>query len=67
MNDDANEDNDDNYRTKIIRNILIYIPVVTLSLKNNIKFLENIKQGFRKTISWNKYGSHILTQPKARV
>ena len=52
MNDDANEDNDDNYRTTIIGNILIHIPVVTLSLKNNIKVLENIKQGFKKTISW---------------
>ena len=34
-------------------------------MSNNdlIKFLKNIKQGFKKTISWNNYGSEITTQP----
>ena len=32
----------------------LYAPVVTLS----------IKQGFKRTISWNKYRSEITTQPK---
>ena len=41
-----------------------HIPVVTLSINYNIKFLENIKQGFRRTISWNQYRSEIATQPK---
>ena len=27
-------------------------------------FLENIKQGFKRTISWKKYRSEITTQPK---
>ena len=35
-----------------------------MSINNNIKFLENIKQEFKRTISWNKYGSGITTQPK---
>ena len=30
----------------------------------NDKFLENIKQGFKRTISWKKYRSEITTQPK---
>ena len=30
----------------------------------NIKFLENINQGFERIISWNKYRSEITTQPK---
>ena len=42
----------------------LYLPVVTLSINDNIKFLENIKQGFKRTISWNKYKSEITTQPK---
>ena len=42
----------------------LYVPVVTLSINDNIQFLENIKQGFKKTISWNKYRSKITTQPK---
>ena len=29
----------------------LYVPVVNLSIKDNIKFLENIKQGFKRTIS----------------
>ena len=37
------------------------LPVVNLSINANIKFLENIKQGFKKTISWNKYRSEITT------
>ena len=42
----------------------LYVPVVTLSINDNIKFLENIKQGFKRIIFWNKYKSEITTQPK---
>ena len=47
-----------------ISNTKLYVPVVTLSIDDNIKFLENIKQEFKRTISWNKYRSEITTQPK---
>ena len=47
-----------------INNTKLHAPVVTLSINDNIKFLENIKQGFKRTISWNKYSSEITTQPK---
>ena len=40
-----------------------YVSVVTLSINDNITFLENIKQGFVRAISWNKYRSEIATQP----
>ena len=40
-----------------INNAKLYVPVVTLPINDNIKFLENIKQGFKKTKSWNKYRS----------
>ena len=46
-----------------ISNAKLYVPVVTFSLNDNIKFLENIKQGFKRMIFWNKYRSEI-TQPK---
>ena len=39
----------------------LYVPVVTLSIAGNIKFLENIKQGFRRTTSWNKHRFEITT------
>ena len=47
-----------------INNAKLYVPVVTLLINDNIKFLENIKQGFKRTISWNKYRSEITAQPK---
>ena len=40
------------------------VPAVTLSINNNIKILENIKQGFKKIIYWNKYRSEITAQIK---
>ena len=48
----------------MITSTKLYVPVVTLSINDNIKFLENIKQGFKKTISWNKHRSEITTQIK---
>ena len=41
----------------------LHVPVVTLSINGNIKFLENIKQGFKRTFSWNKYRSEIKVLP----
>ena len=40
-----------------INNVKLYVPVVTLFINDNIKLLENITQGFKITISWNKYRS----------
>ena len=53
--------------TKAISQINIaklYVPIVTFSINDNIIFFENRKQGFKRTISWNKYRSEITTQPK---
>ena len=47
-----------------IYNAKLYVPVVSFSINDNMKFLENIKQGIKITISWNKYRSEITTQPK---
>ena len=47
-----------------INNAKRYVPVVTSSINDNIKFLEKVKEGFKRTISWNKYVSEITTQPK---
>ena len=47
-----------------INNTQLYVSVVTLCINNNIKFLGNIKQGFKIKISWNKYRSEITTQRK---
>ena len=49
-----------------INNANFYVPIVTLSINDNIKFLENIKRGFKKTISWNKYKCEIKTTIKTQ-
>ena len=46
----------------MITSTKLCVPVVTLSINDNIKFLENIKQGLEITISWNQYRSEMTTQ-----
>ena len=47
-----------------IHNAKLYVPVVMSSTNDNITFSENIKQGFKRSISWNKYRFKITAQPK---
>ena len=47
-----------------INNAKLHVPVVTLSINDNIKFLENKKQDFKRTVYWNKFKSEITKQPK---
>ena len=42
----------------------MYVPVVTLSKENDIKLLEQLKTGFKRTIKWNKYRSQMTVQPQ---
>ena len=37
------------------------VPVVTLSIQNNAKLLPQLKSGFKRIISWNKY----LSKPES--
>ena len=48
----------------MITSARFYVPVVTLSINDNVEFLEKVQQGFEITISWNKCRSEITTQPK---
>ena len=41
--------------------------VVTLSTNDNLEFLENVKQGFKRKCSWNKYRSEIRTQLTKKI
>ena len=50
--------------TFLVNSAKFYVPVVTLSINDNIKFLKNIKHGFKRTNYWNIYRSEITTQPK---
>ena len=45
-----------------IKDTKLYVPVVTLSKENDIKLLEQLKPGFKRTIKWNKYRSQMTIQ-----
>ena len=47
-----------------IRDTKLYVPVVSLSKENDIKLLEQLKSGFKRTIKWNKYRSQMTIQPQ---
>ena len=47
-----------------INNVKLYVPIATLLIDDDIKFLENIKQEFKRTIFWNKHRSEKTIQPK---
>ena len=49
-----------------INNAKLYVPVATLSINDNIKFLKNTRQGFERTIYWKKFRSETTTRPKKK-
>ena len=55
---------DHNNIITMITSTKFYVPVVTLSRNDDINFLENLKKGFKMTISWNKYIPETTTQTK---
>ena len=42
----------------------LYVPVVPLSAEDDNKLLEQLKTGFKKAITWNKYRAEISNQTK---
>ena len=47
-----------------IKDTKLYVLVVSLSTQDDDKFLEQLKSGFKRTIKWNKYRSHVTKQTK---
>ena len=47
-----------------ITDVKLLVPVVTLSKESDIKLLEQLKTGFKRTIKWNKYRSQMSIQPQ---
>ena len=37
----------------------LYVPIVTLSIQDNSKLLQQLKFGFKRVINWNKYLSKL--------
>ena len=47
-----------------IKDIKLYVPVVTLSAENDNELIEQLKAEFKRTIKWNKYRSQMSNQTK---
>ena len=41
-----------------------YVPVVTLSIQDNLKLLEQLKSGFKRTTNWNKYEPKVTVEQR---
>ena len=54
-------DNPEDARFKIT-DVKLFVSVVTLSKENDIKLLEQLKTGFKRTIKWNKYRLQMSIQ-----
>ena len=48
--------------TFAINNTKLYVLVVTLSIQDNAKLLQQFKSSFKRTINWNKYQSKVTTR-----
>ena len=47
--------------TFLMTDAKLYVSVVTIITQDNVKLLQRLKSGFKRTISWNKYLSKIKT------
>ena len=42
----------------------LYVSVVSLSKEHDLRLLQQLKSGFKRTIKWNKYRSQMTIQPQ---
>ena len=40
----------------------LYVPIITLSIQDNAKLLQQLKSSFKRTINWNKYELKLTVQ-----
>ena len=56
----AGGDNANNRETTFqIRSTKLYVPVVTLSTKDNVNLTKQLNEGFKRSVCWNEYKSKI--------
>ena len=59
-NDNAGGDNRE--KTFKITSTKLYVPVVTLSTKDNINLTKQLNEGFKRSVYWHEYKSKIETK-----
>ena len=47
--------NIDGETTLKITNTKLYVPIVTLSTKDNVKLTKQLNEGFKRPVYWNEY------------
>ena len=45
-----------------ITNTKLYVPIVTLSSKDNVKLVKLLEEGFKRPVYWNEYQTKIETR-----
>ena len=40
----------------------LYVPIVTLSTKNNVHLIKQLNEGFKRSVYWNEYKLKIETK-----
>ena len=45
-----------------ITNTKLYVPIVTLSSKDNVKLIKLLEEGFKRPVYWNEYQTKIETR-----
>ena len=53
--DNANGNNDDNNIIFTIKDTKLYVPVVTLSARDNQKLIKLLSKGFERSVYWNEH------------
>ena len=51
--------NNNNNKTFQITSTKLYVPLVTLSTKDNVNLTKQLNEGFKKSVYWNEYKSKI--------
>ena len=52
---DVNADGNDRETTLNITSTKLYVPIVTLSIKDNVNLTKQLNGGFKKSVYWNGY------------
>ena len=45
-----------------ITNTKFYVPIITLSSKDNVKLVKLLEEGFKRPVYWNEYQTKIETR-----
>ena len=53
----------DNKTTFQITSTKLYVPIVTLTSKDNVNLTKQLNEGFKRSVYWNEYKSKIEIKP----